>query len=147
MGDTQFHFRIRQCPGRKLIIPAHSDYNRDCPTALQVRPHIQADYWILNALTLNTPSCLLTFYEERFYSGVLHQIEGLEPNYHMMSVFKIGHLTLMPAWMSNYIHYEMWDEITFLFPNFNGCTIEVWEWIHNFIPHFTGHVITYPYWD
>ena len=28
-------------------------------------------------------------------------------------------------------------------PNFNGCTVEVWEWISNFIPHFWGHVITY----
>ena len=28
---------------------------------------------------------------------------------------------------------------------FNGRTIEFWEWISNFIPHFIGHVITYPY--
>ena len=28
------------------------------------------------------------------------------------------------------------DEIAYPFPNFNGCTIEVWEWINNFIPHF-----------
>ena len=34
---------------------------------------------------------------------------------------------------SNYIHYEVWDES--------------WEWISNFIPHFTGYVITYPFWD
>ena len=40
----------------------------------------------------------------------------------------------------------MWDEITYPFLNFNGCTIEVSEWISNFIPHFTGHVITYPCW-
>ena len=37
----------------------------------------------------------------------------------------------------------MHDEITHPFPNFNGCTVEVWESISNFIPHFTGHVITY----
>ena len=36
------------------------------------------------------------------------------------------------------IHYKMWDEITYPFPNFNGCTVEVWEWISNIIPHFTG---------
>ena len=35
----------------------------------------------------------------------------------------------------------MWNEITYPFPNY-GCTVEVWEWISNFIPHFTGHVIT-----
>ena len=33
------------------------------------------------------------------------------------------------------------------FPNFNGATVDVWEWISYFIPHFTGHVITYPCWD
>ena len=37
----------------------------------------------------------------------------------------------------------MWGEITYPFPNFNGCTIEVREWISKFIPHFPGHVITY----
>ena len=36
----------------------------------------------------------------------------------------------------------MWDEITYPFSNFNGATVEVWEWISYFIPHFTRHVIT-----
>ena len=53
-------------------------------------------------------------------------------------------LTLIPAWISNYIHYDVWDEIAYPFPNGNGCTVEVWEWMGKFIPYFTGHVITYP---
>jgi hypothetical protein len=36
MGDTQFHFRIRQCPGRKTAVKLPSSYNRDCPVTLQV---------------------------------------------------------------------------------------------------------------
>ena len=28
--------------------------------------------------------------------------------------------------------------------NFNVGTVEMLEWINNFIPHFTGHVIAYP---
>ena len=32
----------------------------------------------------------------------------------------------------------MWYEITYPFPNFNGTTVEVWEWISNLIPYFTG---------
>ena len=52
----------------------------------------------------------------------------------------------IPAWISNYID-KVWDEITYAFPNFNGATVEVWECISNFIPHFTGHVITYSCWD
>ena len=56
-------------------------------------------------------------------------------------------LLLNSAWISNYTHYKVWDDITYPFPSFNVCTVEVWEWISNFIPHFTGHVITYPCWD
>ena len=43
-------------------------------------------------------------------------------------------LTLTPAWISNYIYYKMCDEITYPFPNFHGGTVEVWEWIDNFVP-------------
>ena len=31
---------------------------------------------------------------------------------------------------------NVWYEITCPFPNFNGATVEVWEWTSNFIPHF-----------
>ena len=33
---------------------------------------------------------------------------------------------------------KAWDEITYPFLNFNGCTVEVQEWISNFIPHYNG---------
>ena len=58
-------------------------------------------------------------------------------------------LTLInsPTWISNYNEYKEWDEIIHPFPNFSGAAVEVWEWIHKFIPHFTGYVITYPCWD
>ena len=42
------------------------------------------------------------------------------------------------------MHSKVWDEITYPFLNFNGCTVEVYEWISNFIPHFIIDVITYP---
>ena len=42
----------------------------------------------------------------------------------------------------------MWDDFTYLFPNVNYTeTIEVCEWISDFIQHLIGHVATYPYWD
>ena len=53
-------------------------------------------------------------------------------------------LILILAWISNHIHYKVWDEITYRFLNFNGSTVEVWEWISNFTLHFTRYVITYP---
>ena len=38
-------------------------------------------------------------------------------------------LTFIPAWINNYIHPKVWDEITYLFPNLNGAAVKVWEWI------------------
>ena len=34
-------------------------------------------------------------------------------------------LTLSPAWISNYMLKKVWDEITYSFLSFNGCTVEV----------------------
>ena len=42
-------------------------------------------------------------------------------------------LTLTPAWISNHMRSKVWAEVTYPFPNFNGCTVEVWEGISNFI--------------
>ena len=42
---------------------------------------------------------------------------------------------------------EVWVEIAYPFPNFNGWTVEVWEWISNFSPNIIKDVITYPSWD
>ena len=39
------------------------------------------------------------------------------------------------------------DEINYLFRKVNGATVEVWEWMSIFIPHFTVHVITHPCWN
>ena len=41
----------------------------------------------------------------------------------------------------------MWGEITYPFLNFNGCTVEVLEWISNFTPYFILDVITYSCWN
>ena len=55
-----------------------------------------------------------------------------------------GIATILACWS---LEPEMWDEITSPFPNFNCATIEVCEWISNFIPHFIMDVITNPCWD
>ena len=36
-------------------------------------------------------------------------------------------LTEIPAWISDHMPNKVWDEITYLFRNFNGATVEVWE--------------------
>ena len=79
-----------------------------------------------------------------------HKISILTSYY---TALELGHpflptgLTLIRAWISNYIYHEIWDEITYPFPNFNGTTVEIWIWISSFTPHILGHVITYPCWD
>ena len=39
--------------------------------------------------------------------------------------FYLHGLTLIPAWISNYMPGKVWGEITYPFLNFNGCTVEV----------------------
>ena len=52
-------------------------------------------------------------------------------------------LALIKAWVRNYIHYKVWDEITYPFLNFSSCVIEDWELISDFIQQFIMHVIIY----
>ena len=37
----------------------------------------------------------------------------------------LDELTWIPAWIYNYIHYKVQDEITYPFLNFNGTTVEI----------------------
>ena len=32
---------------------------------------------------------------------------------------------LNEAWINDYIHYKVWDDITYPFPTFNDATVEV----------------------
>ena len=56
-------------------------------------------------------------------------------------------LSLIPSCVTDHIHGKLWDGIIYSFLNFNGCTVEVSEWISNFIPRFIMDVITFPCWD
>ena len=60
-------------------------------------------------------------------------------------------LTLLSTWISNYIHYKMWDEIMYPFQTIN-FQVSMGQLLKfgmecNFSSHFTEHVITYPCWD
>ena len=78
--------------------------------------------------------------------GIIYMYESNDDKTSSMTVYyqHFGQsLILISTWLSNYIHYKAWDEIVYSFSNFNGATVEVWEWISNCIPHFAGYVITY----
>ena len=60
--------------------------------------------------------------------------------------FNLHGWTLIPAYISNHMASKVRNEISYPFLIFNGATVEVWEWICNFISHFIRHVIIYPCW-
>ena len=49
--------------------------------------------------------------------------------------------------MNKLSHSKMWDEITYLFINFNDRTVDAREWINNSISYSIVGLITYPLWD
>ena len=67
---------------------------------------------------------------------------NLGPGPHLLIWFNFT-----PVWISNHMPSKVWDEITYLFPNFNGVVVGVLKSIWNFIPHFIIGAITYPCWD
>ena len=46
-------------------------------------------------------------------------------------------------WISNHMAKKVWNEITYLFSNLNGSTVEVWEWVSNLTLHIIMDVITF----
>ena len=83
------------------------------------RKHFQMHY-----IFINENYCILIkiqFWFIFILSG--GSVNGLAPN--LSGPFYKHGLTLIPARISNYIHYKVWDEITYPFLNFNGATVEV----------------------
>ena len=55
-----------------------------------------------------------------------HYLLRFDIFYHyILRSFNYHGLTLIPVWISNYIHCIVWGEITYAFLNFNGATVEV----------------------
>ena len=55
----------------------------------------------------------------------------------------MGLLFIQP-WIINYILYIVWDEITYPFLNFNGCTVQLRECLSSYTARISRHVITFP---
>ena len=91
--------------------------------------------------------CKCLSYVRKYFKYLCH----MEERYELQIIMSVSDahqwpllltwLPLISVWMSNYSHYKLWNEITHPFPNFNGYTVEVWEWISNFIQYFIAHVI------
>ena len=55
--------------------------------------------------------------------------------------FSYGFDNVLQDKINNHILYKVWVGIIYPFPNFNGPTVEVWEWIRSFIAHFIGSML------
>ena len=89
---------------------------------------------------LHCENVLFIAHQVQLANYVLMEVCGLTYQEPLLLAWIIS----IPVRVGNYIHYKVWYEITYPFPNFSVGAVEVWEWIDYFIPHFTGHVITYP---
>ena len=76
-----------------------------------------------------------------YTTALFHRGQWVQPP---ITYGPLNSLTLIPAWSSNHKPGTVWDEITYPFPNVNGATPKVWEWISNFILYCIMDVITHP---
>ena len=69
--------------------------------------------------------CLASFDFDSTSRNILEQRTAIPEDYQGDIVEGCHGKYLDSVWISNYIHYKMWDEITYPFLNFNGATVEV----------------------
>ena len=74
--------------------------------------------------------------DNRLYCGRLQQTEQL-------GSLLLTHIHLKSSMDKKHAQKIVGGETTYPFPNFNGATVEAWEWINNFISHFTIDVYNY----
>ena len=83
-----------------------------------------------------------------FFKNIFQIVNGHNSTKTLMQrqILSYG-LTLFLVGIRNHTQSIMGNEMTYPFPNFNSCTIEVWQGINNSMPHFIMEVMTYPWWD
>ena len=87
----------------------------------------------------------LCLVKKKHKSAITKKIANMEINRYYASCCTSSitdHFT--KAWIRIRTPIKVWVEITYPFSNFNGCTVEVWEWIIIFFSHFIMGVIPYP---
>ena len=79
-----------------------------------------------NLCTNATENHLISSLPVDFNPVVAHVSIGLATYLAYVNIWMI--INLISAWMSNNRRSKVWYEIFYPFPNFNGTTVEVWEW-------------------
>ena len=75
---------------------------------------------------MSSPKLLHVSFHKKLLNGVTH-LPTKTPGGPLLTW-----CNFKPSLISNYMLSEVCDEIYDSFPNFNVCTVEIWEWITNF---------------
>ena len=98
--------------------------------------------------TVQLGSHMCDISQKWFWSGVIPNSRYARNVHFPGSLFSKKNINyFIPVWINNLMPIEMRYESTYPFLNFNGTSIEVWEWISNFLSHFILNVITHACWD
>ena len=81
----------------------------------------------ISCLLLSKAISWFAYFRKKSATCTLETMSQLSPGFSLdtSSPFHKHGLTLIPAWISNHMLGKVWDEITYPFLNFNGCTVEV----------------------
>ena len=113
---------ITQDQGAKVQCGRHFGVTKSFTTPTSTDIYwINHGYRFDNPLTIKTCSCLIALFSGTYFTN--------------------------NNFINNHLPSKVWDEITYLFLNFNTCTIEVCEWIGSFIPLIMMDIICYSCWD
>ena len=98
-------------------------------TGCRLRVHVTVNFFHFHPCPLTPPSNPNSNLRIMVTSNNLHGIsnyQSIEWSFnHLFRLTTKEHLWPLATWISNHIHYKVWDEITYPFLNFNGCTVEV----------------------
>ena len=96
-----------------------------------------------NPILAEIKHAMITNVTLKYFSSIKNTL----PLFRIRAPFYGQELTLIPAWIRDYIHFTVWDAITYPFLNLNGAAVDVWEWISNFTHTLLVAVITSPCWE
>ena len=86
--------------------------------------HDVKDICIFQRFSFETISNSLKYVSVPVNAKFWHQLRF---GWHLDNWGPLHHDELIPAWISNCIHYKMCDEINSPFPNFNDCSVGIWN--------------------
>ena len=100
-------------PCRRLFEASEMDFGRNTYGS-KVATNINILFAPGNLVTIISVLCFCWYFKITYYQCC-----------YAMAPFYYHGFTLIPAWISNYTHWNVWDKITYPFLNFNGATVEV----------------------